>query len=428
MKKILNLIATFAMAAVVFAACEPEQTPTPTPPTPGPGNTDTPGGTEQTTLKADFTFEVDGLSVQFTNASEGAEAYLWNFGDETTDTAKDPEHTYAAAGTYTVKLTVQDAAGNAKSTEKEVTVAGAVKAYFTATAITDRSGKFGKVFAFDASGSENAASISWDFGDNSEAATEFVVNHEFPDYGKYTVKATVTGLGGDTDVYEVEVEAVAYNELLKGGSMEADDAQYWTVKDYWMMAEDWSAEVIGTPQFVHEWGAQNGPAGGKGGCLRLGGESQFMQYSFKSTVYQQVELVAGDRIALSAQLKWNADTADNGLWWWCIGTDAETIGEDNSNSTVLEIFNYWATGTPLPAWDGDLRGIGLPDGCGYGVGSLVNEAGEALVSITEDGQIIYTVPADGTYYIGFQLRSVWGNFWGEGKDYFVDEVSAKILL
>lgn len=427
MKKILRLIATFAMTAVVFAACGEEQT-TPTPPAPGTGgNTGGNTGGTQTELKADFTFEVNSLTVQFTNASEGAEAYLWDFGDETTDTAKDPEHTYAAAGTYTVKLTVQDADGNAKSVEKEVTVAGAVEAYFTATAKTDRSGKFGKVFTFDASGSSNAASIVWDFGDGG-TSTEFVVDHEFPAYEKYTVKATVTGLGGDTDVYEAEIEAIAYNELLKGGSMEADDAQYWTVKDYWMMAEDWSGEVVGTPQFTHEWGAQNGPAGGEGGCLRLGGESQFMQYSFKSTVYQQVELVAGDRIALSAQLKWNADTADNGLWWFCIGTDAETIGEDNSNSTVLEIFNYWAAGTALPAWDGDLRGIGLPEGCGYGVGSLVNEAGEALVSITEDGQIIYTVPADGTYYIGFQLRSVWGNFWGAGKDYYIDEISAKILL
>ena len=126
MKKILNLVATFAMAALVFAACEPENN-TPTPPTPGPGTgtgnggNENEGGGQTAELKADFTFEVDGLAVQFTNASTGAEAYLWNFGDENTSTEKDPEHTYDAAGTYTVKLTVQDAAGNAKNVEKEVT-------------------------------------------------------------------------------------------------------------------------------------------------------------------------------------------------------------------------------------------------------------------------------------------------------------------
>ena len=181
MKKIFKLFAAFAMAAAVFAACEPQETPTPTPPAPGPntGNNEKPD-TGKTELKADFTFEAEALTVKFTNKSEGAEAYLWNFGDENTSTEASPEHTYDAAGTYTVKLTVQDADGNAKSAEKEVTVAGAVKAYFSATAQTDRAGKFGKIFTFDATASENAASIVWDFGDGSEASTEFTVNHEFP--------------------------------------------------------------------------------------------------------------------------------------------------------------------------------------------------------------------------------------------------------
>ena len=420
MKKILKSLAVFAMTALVFAACGPDN-PTPTPPAPGPGTgNENPGG-ETKELKADFTFEVDALTVQFKDASEGATAYLWNFGDENTSTEASPEHTYDAAGTYTVKLTVQDAAGNSKSVEKEVSVAGAVKAYFTATAQTDRAGKFGKIFTLDATASENAASIVWDFGDGSEASTEFSVNHEFPEFDKtYTVKATVTGVGGDTDVFEETVEVIGYNELLKGGSMEEDDAAFWTVKEYFMMAEDWSGETT-DPQFVHEFGhTATVPAGGKGGCLRLGGESQFMQYSFKSTVYQEIEVVEGDRIEISAQVKWGENTVDNGLMWWCIGQDAEVLGEDGSESTILELFNYWAVGVPLPAWDGTLLGTGLPEGCGYGAASTTE--------ITEDGKVIWTATFTGKAYFGFQLRSVWGNFWGEGVDYFIDEVSAKIVL
>ena len=423
MKKILKSLAVFAMTALVFAACGPDN-PTPTPPAPGPGTGNENTGGETKELKADFTFEVDALTVQFKDASEGATAYLWNFGDENTSTEASPEHTYDAAGTYTVKLTVQDAAGNSKSVEKEVSVAGAVKAYFTATAQTDRAGKFGKIFTLDATASENAASIVWDFGDGSEASTEFSVNHEFPEFDKtYTVKATVTGVGGDTDVFEENVEVIGYNELLKGGSMEEDDATFWTVKEYFMMAEDWSGETT-DPQFVHEFGhTATVPAGGKGGCLRLGGESQFMQYSFKSTVYQEIEVVEGDRIEISAQVKWGENTVDNGLMWWCIGQDAEVLGEDNSESTILELFNYWAVGvtdTPLPAWDGNLLGTGLPEGCGYGAASTTE--------ITEDGKVIWTATFTGKAYFGFQLRSVWGNFWGEGVDYFIDEVSAKIVL
>lgn len=420
MKKILKSLAVFAMTALVFAACGPDNT-TPTPPTPGPGTGNENTGGETKELKADFTFEVDALTVQFKDASEGATAYLWNFGDENTSTEASPEHTYDAAGTYTVKLTVQDAAGNSKSVEKEVSVAGAVKAYFTATAQTDRAGKFGKIFTLDATASENAASIVWDFGDGSEASTEFSVNHEFPEFDKtYTVKATVTGVGGDTDVFEETVEVIGYNELLKGGSMEEDDAAFWTVKEYFMMAEDWSGETT-DPQFVHEFGhTATVPAGGKGGCLRLGGESQFMQYSFKSTVYQEIDVVEGDKIEISAQVKWGENTVDNGLMWWCIGQDAEVLGEDGSESTILELFNYWAVGTPLPAWDGNLLGTGLPEGCGYGAASTTE--------ITEDGKVIWTATFTGKAYFGFQLRSVWGNFWGEGVDYFIDEVSAKIVL
>lgn len=420
MKKILKSLAVFAMTALVFAACGPDN-PTPTPPTPGPGTGNENTGGETKELKADFTFEVDALTVQFKDASEGATAYLWNFGDENTSTEASPEHTYDAAGTYTVKLTVQDAAGNSKSVEKEVSVAGAVKAYFTATAQTDRAGKFGKIFTLDATASENAASIVWDFGDGSEASTEFSVNHEFPEFDKtYTVKATVTGVGGDTDVFEETVEVIGYNELLKGGSMEEDDAAFWTVKEYFMMAEDWSGETT-DPQFVHEFGhTATVPAGGKGGCLRLGGESQFMQYSFKSTVYQEIDVVEGDRIEISAQVKWGENTVDNGLMWWCIGQDAEVLGEDGSESTILELFNYWAVGVPLPAWDGNLLGTGLPEGCGYGAASTTE--------ITEDGKVIWTATFTGKAYFGFQLRSVWGNFWGEGVDYFIDEVSAKIVL
>ena len=420
MKKILKSLAVFAMTALVFAACGPDNT-TPTPPTPGPGTGNENTGGETKELKADFTFEVDALTVQFKDASEGATAYLWDFGDENTSTEASPEHTYDAAGTYTVKLTVQDAAGNSKSVEKEVSVAGAVKAYFTATAQTDRAGKFGKIFTLDATASENAASIVWDFGDGSEASTEFSVNHEFPEFDKtYTVKATVTGVGGDTDVFEETVEVIGYNELLKGGSMEEDDAAFWTVKEYFMMAEDWSGETT-DPQFVHEFGhTATVPAGGKGGCLRLGGESQFMQYSFKSTVYQEIDVVEGDKIEISAQVKWGENTVDNGLMWWCIGQDAEVLGEDGSESTILELFNYWAVGVPLPAWDGNLLGTGLPEGCGYGAASTTE--------ITEDGKVIWTATFTGKAYFGFQLRSVWGNFWGEGVDYFIDEVSAKIVL
>ncbi|MFN2418754.1 MAG: DNRLRE domain-containing protein, partial [Candidatus Limnocylindria bacterium] len=53
------------------------------------------------------------LTVAFTDTSTGgATAWAWNFGDGVTSTEQHPTHTYTAAGSYTVKLTVTNAAGS----------------------------------------------------------------------------------------------------------------------------------------------------------------------------------------------------------------------------------------------------------------------------------------------------------------------------
>ncbi len=45
------------------------------------------------------------IRVRFFNESKDADAWLWDFGDNTTSTDKDPEHTYLIAGDYDVSLT-----------------------------------------------------------------------------------------------------------------------------------------------------------------------------------------------------------------------------------------------------------------------------------------------------------------------------------
>ena len=57
---------------------------------------------------ASFQFEVDGTNifqVTFTNFSENATTYSWDFGDGNTSTEENPVHTYAATGSYNVTLT-----------------------------------------------------------------------------------------------------------------------------------------------------------------------------------------------------------------------------------------------------------------------------------------------------------------------------------
>jgi PKD repeat protein len=58
-----------------------------------------------------FTFSANYLDVAFTNASTGSGSYLWDFGDGNTSILENPNHIYAAAGTYWVVLTQTNSCG-----------------------------------------------------------------------------------------------------------------------------------------------------------------------------------------------------------------------------------------------------------------------------------------------------------------------------
>lgn len=54
---------------------------------------------------AGFTSSVNNLTVSFTNYSQNASGYLWDFGDGNTSTETNPVHTFADYGTYQIILT-----------------------------------------------------------------------------------------------------------------------------------------------------------------------------------------------------------------------------------------------------------------------------------------------------------------------------------
>lgn len=63
---------------------------------------------EEGDLLAKFSVETYMNRAQLTNlSSENAKTFEWNFGDGTTSTERNPMHSYAEAGTYTVRLTAR---------------------------------------------------------------------------------------------------------------------------------------------------------------------------------------------------------------------------------------------------------------------------------------------------------------------------------
>ncbi len=100
--------------------------------------TDNRGGTDTTTLDVTVTrpqpapiaaiaTPVHRLACTFdgsgsTDPDGQITTYAWDFGDGTTATGRPPQHTYAAAGTYPVTLTVTDNRGGTDTTTLDVTV------------------------------------------------------------------------------------------------------------------------------------------------------------------------------------------------------------------------------------------------------------------------------------------------------------------
>ncbi len=149
------------------------------------------------------------LTVQFTDqsASTGTTTYAWDINnDGVTDyTIKSPSHTFTAAGTYTIKLTVSNASGSnslVKSNYIQVTApttAALPTARFTAS---PTSGKAPLTVQFtDQSVSTGTSTYAWDI--NNDGKTDYTSKNPWitlATAGTYTVKLTVSNASGSNSL------------------------------------------------------------------------------------------------------------------------------------------------------------------------------------------------------------------------------------
>ena len=196
---------------------------------------------------ASFTSSAQELAVAFdasgSSDPEGtALSYAWAFGDGASGAGKTVSHTYAAAGTYAVKLTVTDAAVAATAVTRQVTVSTAPApnqppvASFTSSAQD-------LAAAFDASGSSDpegtALSYAWAFGDGASGAGK-TVSHTYAAAGTYAVKLTVTDAADAATAVTKQVTVTAapaavvvandaFSRSVSGGFGRADAGGSWLV-------------------------------------------------------------------------------------------------------------------------------------------------------------------------------------------------------
>jgi PKD repeat protein len=138
------------------------------------------------------------LSVKFTDASTGGPAsWLWDFGDGSNATDRNPVHSYAVPGKYTVLLTVRNSAGsNTKTRDDYITVKG-LQPPFANFYGKPTSGQAPLSVKFTDASTGNPTAWLWDFGDDSTSA-EKNPDHRYVSAGKYTVSLTASNAAGST--------------------------------------------------------------------------------------------------------------------------------------------------------------------------------------------------------------------------------------
>ncbi|MEB2365115.1 MAG: PKD domain-containing protein, partial [Chloroflexota bacterium] len=140
-----------------------------------------------------FSFSVQDLTVTLTDQStgEGIFSWAWEFGDGASSNEQNPTHTFAAAGTYRVRLTVTNAGGNDRSGQ-DVTVTAPLPDAPT-SAFTFTVNNLDVQFTDLSTGQIDT--WQWDFGDGA-TSTDQNPAHAYAVDGTYTVRLTVANAGG----------------------------------------------------------------------------------------------------------------------------------------------------------------------------------------------------------------------------------------
>jgi len=163
-----------------------------------------PGDNTNTNPVANFTSSCTDLACTFTDlssdpdAGDGVASWTWAFGDNATSNSQNAAHSYSAAGSFDVTLTVTDNNGGTKSVTKSVDVTaapapGGPTANFSVVC-TSLDCTFTDASTTDGAG----VTWDWDFGDgsaHSSAQNPPVHSYVATGLATYTAKLTVTDNG-----------------------------------------------------------------------------------------------------------------------------------------------------------------------------------------------------------------------------------------
>ncbi|HEX3815633.1 MAG TPA: PKD domain-containing protein [Mycobacteriales bacterium] len=269
---------------------------------------------------AAFTSTVNALAASF-NGSTSADpdgsiaSYSWNFGDSTAPgSGAAASHTYGAAGTYHVTLTVTDNGGSTNSVTHDVTVAPPNQppvAAFTSS-VNALAASFNGSTSADPDGS--IASYSWNFGDSTAPGSGAITTHTYAAVGTYHVTLTVTDNSGATNSVTHDVTATA------GVTVVASDTFGRTVANGWGSADSGG---VWTPSGT----ATNFAVNGGAGKITMGSAGAGPSEYLNSVSTTDTDL----QVAFSA----NKASTGNGTYFYFIGRKIASVGDYRAKVRIL---------------------------------------------------------------------------------------------
>jgi len=140
---------------------------------------------------AGFSYSDSLLNVRFTDLSNNADTWLWDFGDTTSSSEQNPIHTYAFPGNYRVCLDISDSCGVSSFCDTVIVSCSLPHAGFTYTIDA------ATVSFTDTSLSLLPFSRHWDFDDGTYSA-EQNPTHKFVRGRVYNVCLSITNACGES--------------------------------------------------------------------------------------------------------------------------------------------------------------------------------------------------------------------------------------
>lgn len=175
---------------------------------------------------ASFQYAIDDVNffmVTFTNFSQNATSYSWDFADGNTSTEKDPVHTYAEAGTYVVELTASNDEGESATFTESIEIKDPDEALTILAGETSKTWKlYREGTSLGVGPDPDQPRIWWSLGNTGERPCVYYQEFTFHRDGTYEFddKGSFWGEGGvfQEDLVGTCFEAVASNMVGAEGA------------------------------------------------------------------------------------------------------------------------------------------------------------------------------------------------------------------